>query len=91
MDTYTPNMTRTLHWPLRGAALLLATAAMLVPPVSSAQSSPGGVTASWPSATMVRGSTHSVTGTVADVGGRARPEGAGRLAHGGDHVVHGDR
>ena len=61
-------MTRTLHWPLRGAALLLATAAMLVPPVSSAQSAPGGVTASWPSATMVRGSTHSVTGTVADVG-----------------------
>ena len=57
-----------LHWPLRGAALLLATAAMLVPPTSSAQSAEAGVSASWPTASMVRGSDHAVTGTVADVG-----------------------
>ena len=61
-------MISALHWPLRGAALLLATAAMLVPPMPSAQSAPGGVTASWPATSMVRGSDHSVTGRVADVG-----------------------
>jgi hypothetical protein len=61
-------MSRLLHWPLRGVALLLATAALLVPPMSAAQSAPGGVTVSWPSATMVRGSAQTVTGTVADIG-----------------------
>jgi len=60
-------MSRVLHWPLRGAVLLLATAALLVPPVA-AQSAPGSVTASWPTATMVRGSVHYVSGTVADTG-----------------------
>ena len=61
-------MLRALHWPLRGTALVLAIAAMLLPSTAPAQSAPGGATASWPSATMARGSTHVVTGTVADTG-----------------------
>lgn len=61
-------MLRALHWPLRGTALVLAIAAMLVPSTAPAQSAPGEVTASWPSATMARGSAHVVTGRAADTG-----------------------
>ncbi len=61
-------MFQALHWPLRGTALMLAIAAMLLPTTTPAQSASSAVTASWPSATMVRGSAHVVTGTVADTG-----------------------
>lgn len=61
-------MFRALYRPLRGTALVLAIAAVLLPSTAPAQSAPGSVTASWPSATMVRGSAHVVTGMVADPG-----------------------
>ena len=61
-------MLSALHWPLRGAALVLATAALLVPPISPAQSAESYATATWPTATVARGTAHYVTGEVSDVG-----------------------
>ena len=53
-----------LHWPLRGAALVLAAAALLLPQGSPAQSVATETTATWPSASLTRGADRYVTGTA---------------------------
>jgi hypothetical protein len=60
---------RFSSWPLRGSALLLATATLLLPSTTPASSAQGETTATWPtSQSLTQGSDRYVTGTASDPG-----------------------